>query len=368
MRIAAFGVGSQPDVTHPAKPGVLLVNLGTPDAPETPEVRRYLRQFLIDERVLDINAFARWCLVNLIIAPTRGPKSAEAYKKVWLDRGSPLLVHGRDLTEVVRTRLPEFEVELAMRYGNPSIDAGLTKLRDAGCDELVIMPLYPQYASSSTGSSLDAVYRAASKLWNTPFFSVVPPFYDHPGFIDAFVEVAKPKLDEQKPDHLLFSFHGLPVRHLQKSDPSGSHCWASDSCCDTIVSANRNCYRAQCFVTARMIAERLGMDESDYTICFQSRLSDGWVTPYTDDVLVEVAKKGVKNLAVMCPAFVADCLETIEEIGMRAEEDFTEAGGERLELIPSLNATPTWADAVASMVREAAGTRRLRVLSESAAQ
>lgn len=330
--------------------GLLLLNLGTPDAPRAPEVRRYLRQFLSDPRVIDINPVARWLLLNLIILPIRPAKSAEAYQKVWTDEGSPLLVYGQALRDAVAERLDSTPVVLAMRYGNPSIAHGLDQLRAQGCDELVVLPLFPQYASSSTGSAIEAVYREVAERWNTPFIRVVPPFYEDAGFIDAFAQIGRPILDELDPQHVLMSFHGLPERHMVKSDDSGRHCLASDNCCDAIGPDNRNCYRAQCFSTARALAKQLELSDDDYSVSFQSRLGrTPWIKPYTDEVLVELAKKGVERLAVYCPAFVADCLETLEEIGMRADEDFRAAGGKRLVLVPSLNAHPAWADAVVQL-------------------
>ena len=344
----------------PSPIGVLLVNLGTPDAPHAPEVRRYLRQFLSDPRVLDISPVGRWMLLNLVILPLRPARSAEAYRKIWRADGSPLLVYSRALAEQVRAALPDMQVELAMRYGNPSITAGLTALRDRGCDRIVVFPLYPQYAASSTGSTVEAVYRAAAGLWNTPYLTIVPPFYDDPGFIDAFAEVGAPVLAELRPDHVLYSFHGLPERHMHKSDVSGTHCLRSAECCAEIVAANRHCYRAQCFSTARALSARLGLAPETTTVSFQSRLGRAvWIRPYTDIVLPELARRGVRRVAVFCPAFVADCLETLEEIGIRAEEDFKKAGGESLRLIPSLNAHPTWVRAAADLVREAAPRRSL---------
>ena len=348
----------------PSPIGVLLVNLGTPDAPQAPEVRRYLRQFLSDPRVLDISPVGRWMLLNLIILPLRPARSAEAYRKVWRADGSPLLVYSRALTEQVRAALPDMQVELAMRYGNPSITAGLTALRDRGCDRIVVFPLYPQYAASSTGSTVEAVYRAAAGLWNTPYLTIVPPFYDDPGFIDAFAEVGAPVLAELQPDHVLYSFHGLPERHMHKSDMSGTHCLRSAECCAEIVAANRHCYRAQCFSTARALSARLGLAPETTTVSFQSRLGRAvWIRPYTDIVLPELARRGVRRVAVFCPAFVADCLETLEEIGIRAEEDFKKAGGESLRLIPSLNAHPAWVRAAADLVREAAPRRSLPLVT-----
>jgi len=337
--------------------GVLLVNLGTPDAPRAPDVRRYLREFLSDPRVLDIGALPRKALLELVILPRRPAASAAAYEKVWTDAGSPLLVFGEALRDAVAERLPPgFVVKLAMRYGQPSIAAGLAALREAGCDRLVVFPLYPHYASSSTGSTLEAIYRAAASEWNTPYLTIVPPFYDDARFVDSFTTVARPVLDDLAPDHVLFSYHGLPERHIRKSDPTGTHCLASEQCCDAIVAANRNCYRAQCYATTRALARSLGLAPERHGTSFQSRLGrTPWIRPYTDVVLPELAARGVRRLAVLCPAFVADCLETLEEIGLRARADFLAAGGEELRLVPSLNATPTWVDAVTNMVLQAAG-------------
>lgn len=350
----------------PSRVGILLVNLGTPDAPQAPEVRRYLREFLSDPRVIDINPVGRWLLLNLIILPTRPKQSAEAYRKVWGVDGSPLLVNGRALRDAVDRRLPELPVELAMRYGNPSIAAGLDRLHAAGCDHLVVLPLFPQYASSSTGSAVEKVYQEAGQRWNTPFITVVPPFYDDLRFVEAFAQVGQPVLDELSPDHVLMSFHGLPERHMVKSDDSGHHCLRNEDCCAKVGDHNRNCYRAQCFATAHALAGRLGLPPDQWSVSFQSRLGrDPWIKPYTDEVLVELAKAGTKRMAVFCPAFVADCLETLEEIGMRAQEDFQAAGGERLELVPSLNAHPAWVDAVIGMLEEALppGARRQKAAS-----
>jgi ferrochelatase len=341
--------------------GVLLVNLGTPDAPQTAEVRRYLREFLSDPRVIDINPVVRWFILNLFILPMRPRRSAEAYRKVWTDEGSPLLVHGNALLDGVRKQLsePDFHVELAMRYGNPSMKSGMQKLLDRGCDQLVVFPLYPQFASSTTGSTVEHAWRVASELWNTPFINVVPAFYDDPRFVEAFVQVARKQLDELDPDHVLFSFHGLPERHIRKSDPSGKHCLATEDCCASMCEANRNCYRAQCFATARAIAVKLGLDDAKFDVAFQSRLGrDPWIQPYTDETVKGLPKKGRKRLAVFCPAFVADCLETIEEIGMEARDLFLEGGGEDFALIESLNAHQAWIDAVVSLTRDCVNTRR----------
>ena len=338
------------------KAGILVVNLGSPDAPTAPAVRRYLKQFLSDPRVLDINGALRWALLNGVILPTRPRKSAEAYRTIWSEEGSPLLVHGRALVSALQHELAPHEVILAMRYGNPSIASGLKTLRARGCDELVIFPLYPQYASSSTGSTLEEVYRCLAAEWNTPSVKVVPPYYDDPGFLDAFAALGRPLIDSFQPDHILFSFHGLPERHMLKSDESGDHCLKRSGCCATICEANRNCYSAQCYATTAGLVERLKLPPERYTVCFQSRLGrTPWIQPYTDELLIEQAKRGAKRLLVFCPAFTADCLETLEEIGIRAEEDFKEAGGEALRLVPSLNASTPWVSAASALIRRTAG-------------
>ncbi|HVG57530.1 MAG TPA: ferrochelatase [Hyalangium sp.] len=341
------------------KKGVLLVNLGTPDGPEPGPVRRYLREFLSDPRVLDIHPVGRWLLLNFVILPVRPAKSGEAYQKVWMKEGSPLLVHSRALAAAVAERLRgEYEVELAMRYGNPSLPDAVKALRARGVKEFILLPLYPQEATSSTSSTVARAYEVLAEPWDALPMRVVPAFHDHPGFLDAFAEVARPVIAEARADHVLFSYHGLPERHMRKSDPSGQHCLASASCCEVLTDVNRHCYRAQCFATTRALAERLGLAPGGYTISFQSRLGrTPWIKPYTDLVLPELAQKGVKRLAVMCPAFVADCLETLEEVGLRAREQFLESGGESLTLVPSLNAHPAWVDAVVRLVRETDGAR-----------
>jgi len=336
--------------------GLVLCNLGTPDDPSPGAVRRYLREFLADPRVLDINAVGRWLLLNLIILPTRPKKSAAAYQQIWGERGSPLLWHSQDLVAAVRQRLGAgWAVELAMRYQKPSIASAMEALRAAGADRIVFFPLYPQYSASSTGSSIDEAFRVASRPWVTPTLSFIEPFYDDPGFIRAFAERGAPLLAADKPDHVLFSFHGLPERHMHKADDTGRHCLASAGCCDAIVPANRHCYRAQCFATARALAARLGLPAEAWSISFQSRLGrTPWILPHTDRVLPELVAQGKKRVVVFCPAFVADCLETLEEIGIRAKRDFLAAGGDSLTLVPSLNATPAWVDAVVGLVRRQA--------------
>ena len=344
--------------------GLLLINLGTPDEPTTSAVRRYLREFLGDPRVLDINAVGRALLLHLVILPRRPAKSAEAYRSIWdKDRGSPLLYHSQDVAAAVGTKLGDrWQVELAMRYGSPSIEAGLAALERAQVDRIVVLPLFPQYASSSTGSANARVMELAQARWNVPALDFVPAFFDDPGFLGAFAKVAEPVLRDFKQDHLLFSFHGLPVRQIEKTDTTRTHCFQSETCCDTL--ANPNCYRAQSFATARGIAKLLALPADGYTVCFQSRLGrTPWIQPYTDVLLDELPKRGIKRLAVMCPAFVADCLETLEEIGMRAKAQWKAAGGEDLVLVPSLNATAPWVDALVGMAERHAARKSLPTIT-----
>ncbi len=334
--------------------GLLLINVGTPESPSPSDVRVYLRQFLSDPRVLDTNPVLRWLVLNFIILPRRPRASGAAYAKIWSERGSPLLFHSRDLVERVQERVGRnVAVVLGMRYGQPSIASALEALRDLRVDRVVVFPLYPQYSSAATGSSIEEVCRAASELWCVPSLQFVPPFFDHPAFIDSCAEVARPYVERSTAEKVFFSFHGLPERHVRKSDDTGKHCLASDGCCDRMVEANRNCYRAQCFATARLLAERLGVPEDRRIVCFQSRLGrDPWIRPYTDLVIADEARRGVKRALILSPAFVADCLETIEELGIRGAEAFRAAGGESLELVPSLNAGGRWADAVVRIACE----------------
>jgi len=359
----ALRIVGQPEGSSPATPrtAVVLMNVGTPDAPTTPAVRRYLRQFLSDPRVLDMNAVGRFLLLNLVILPLRPRKSAAAYREVWTPQGSPLLVHTQALAGRVASLLPDARVLVGMRYGNPSLAAALDKLHKAGCERVAVLPLFPHYSPSSGGSALEGAYTLAARMWNVPNLAAVPPFFDDPGFIDAFAAKGQPVIADLEADYVLFSFHGVPERQIEKSDesPAGQrHCLAAADCCATITMANRNCYRAQCYATARLIAGKLGLgpEGGRWSVSFQSRLGrTQWIRPYTDEVLPELAKKGVKRVAVYCPAFVADCLETLEEIGIRAKEDFAAAGGDDLRLIPSLNDDPGWVRVAARLVRQSVG-------------
>jgi ferrochelatase len=336
--------------------GLLLLNLGTPDAPRTREVRRYLREFLSDPRVLDVPAVARFLLLHLVILPRRPRQSAAAYRKVWRSDGSPLLAHGRALQAALTEELgPSWSVELGMRYGEPSTAGAVTSLLRR-VDRLVVLPLYPHAAASSTGSSLAKLFEVLGERWDVPPIAVVPPFHSEPAFVRAFAEVGRPVLDGARPDHVLFSFHGLPERHVRRSDPTGATCLASETCCDVLGPANAGCYRAQCFATARLLAVEIGLAVGAHSVTFQSRLGrTPWIRPYTDHAVSKLAGQGVKRLVVFCPGFVADCLETLEEIGLRLREQFLAEGGEELALVPSLNAHPSWVTAAAELARRTAG-------------
>jgi ferrochelatase len=307
--------------------------------------------------VIDIHPIGRWLLLNLVILPRRPRVSAAAYQKIWTDRGSPLLVHSMELARLVARELDgEMEVELGMRYGQPSLAVALDRLRKKGVRELTAIPLYPQGAASSTGSSLARLYELLKEIWDPLPAKIAGPFFADPDFLDAFAQVARPVLDTARPEYVLFSFHGLPERQVRKSDPTASHCLSSASCCEQLGPSNRDCYRAQSFFTARNLAQRLGLPPDRFTVSFQSRLGrTPWIKPYTDLLLLELARRGLKRLAVICPSFVADCLETLEEIGIRGRESFLAAGGEELALIPCLNTHPAWRDAVVKLARRASG-------------
>lgn len=332
--------------------GILLINLGTPAAPTEGAVRSYLAEFLNDPRVLDIPAVPRALLLYGAILPFRPRQSAHAYRKIWTPQGSPLLVAGEALAEALRAKV-QAPVALAMRYGQPSIRAGLESLTRAGVDVVVAAPLFPQYSSAATGSAIEKLLHEAARLYNVPAIRVVAPFYDHPAFLRAFAAGTRDRLHQFRADHVLMSFHGLPVRQVRKGDPSGAHCYRSSGCCDAVGAANAYCYRAQCYATARGLARELTLEEGRWEVAFQSRLGRvPWIEPYADRRVVELAQRGVKRLAVACPAFVADCLETLEEIGLRARESFLAHGGEAFELLPCPNAHPAWVDALAQLLEE----------------
>jgi ferrochelatase len=335
-----------------SKRALLLVNLGTPDSTEVGDVRRYLREFLGDPDVISLPAPIRFLLLEGIILRTRPRKSAEAYAKIWTDRGSPLMWHSVDLVERVKPKLADgTTVSLAMRYGSPSLHDALKALKNDGVDDVTVFPLYPQYSRASTKTVITKLELEAKRLGYAPKLSWVPAFYNAPEFIDAFADNGKKAMAAFPDATILMSFHGYPERYLREDDPSHSHCLKRADCCDVAVDANRDCYKHQCEVTAKDLIDKLGVKREDVIVCYQSRLQDSWVKPFTDVVVTDAAKRGVKRLLVFCPAFVADCLETLEEIALRADEDFREAGGEALKLVPSLNSDPAWADAVVALAR-----------------
>ena len=334
--------------------GVVLINLGTPDAPTPRAVRRYLREFLSDPRVIDISAPARWLLLNAIILPFRPRRSAHAYAQIWTDAGSPLLIHTTKLAEELERSLgPRFVVRVAMRYGSPSIESALDGLRAARTSQIVAVPLFPQYASASTGTALDKLYRIAGRALTVPHVRVAPPFYAHEGFVRATAAIAAPILAARGPEHVVMSYHGLPERQVTAADETQRYCLAREDCCAAIGESNHMCYRAQCFATSRAIAAALRLAPGSYTVAFQSRLGrTPWIGPATDEVIVQLAGRGVRKLAVLCPSFVSDCLETLEEIGLRGREQWLAAGGEELTLVPCVNAHPEWVAGLSRIVRE----------------
>jgi ferrochelatase len=343
-------------MSPPKRIGVLLLNLGTPDSRRVSDVRRYLREFLSDPNVIDISAPLRWLLLRLVILPFRSPRSARAYASIWTEEGSPLLVHSRALRTAVADALGEpYVVALGMRYGSPSIEEALGQLDRAQLDRILVLPLFPQFAVSSTGSALEKTRDVGRRMKELPPLVTLGPFYDDPEFVSAFAEVARPEIEDFAPDHVVMSFHGLPERQVRRADATGRHCLASETCCAAVGPENRDCYRAQSFATARAVAAALGLGEERFTVAFQSRLGrTPWIPPHTDRVLGELAARGIRRVAVMCPSFVADCLETLEEIGIRGREMFRAAGGEDLRLIRSLNADPGWVEALVARLKSAA--------------
>lgn len=322
------------------KTGVLLINLGTPDSPSVGDVRSYLSQFLNDPRVIDIPWLLRKILVNLIIVPFRAPKSAKIYKKLWTANGSPLLYYSQRVKELLQEDLGiEYEVFLAMRYKNPSITAVMEEMRKKNFSRIVVLPLFPQYASASTGSAHEEVMRVLSKWWVIPDVSFVSQYYDHPTFIRGIAEIGK-KYTHEKFDHVLFSYHGLPERQVDKVYEEGL--CADHNCDNEITDENKFCYKATCYATTRMLATALNIPQEKYTVCFQSRLDEKWLKPFSDKIVEECAKKGMKNILIFSPAFTADCLETIIEIGDEYQEIFKENGGEKVQLVESLNDHPLW--------------------------
>jgi ferrochelatase len=330
--------------------GALLVNLGSPNSTSVKDVRAYLDEFLMDERVIDTPYLLRAFVVKGIILNTRPKKSAEAYKKIWWKEGSPLIVLSERLHKKVSEKV-DIPVELAMRYGNPSIENGIKNLAAKGITEIYLIPLYPQYAMATTETIVVLANKIVKKQFPNIKITDLPAFYNQPDYVDVLSNSIQKHLNKTNPDHLLFSYHGVPERHIKKSDVTKSHCKIDGSCCNTPSAAHEFCYRHQCYETTKLVAKKLNLQEGFYSTSFQSRLGrDPWLQPYTDQTIDEFAKKGIKNLAVVTPAFVSDCLETLEEIGMEANHSFKENGGKEFSTIPCLNDDDAWAETLSNWI------------------
>ena len=329
--------------------GVLLIQLGTPLSATVTDVRKYLSEFLNDPRVIDIPYLLRKFLVNIIIVPFRAPKSTKIYQQMWTQEGSPLLIYSEKVQRKLQEKLGDnFKVELAMRYQSPSMDAVLERMKKDNYKRIIVLPLFPQYASASTGSAIDKTLKIISKWWVIPELSIINQFYDDEGYIASFAEIGKSyKINDY--DHILFSYHGLPERQVDKVHNDGKPC-SAHNCENEITEENKFCYKAVCYATTRLLAERLSIPKEKYTVSFQSRLDEKWLKPFSDKVIVEQAKKGAKKLLVFSPAFVADCLETIVEIGIEYQHLFVKNGGEKVQLVESLNDSPQWIDTLKNMV------------------
>ena len=334
------------------KKGVLLVNLGSPESPEPKDVKKYLGEFLMDERVIDVPLWARTLLVKGIILNTRPKASAKAYKKIWWDDGSPLIVLSEQLQEKVQeqTVLP---VALAMRYGSMTIKKGLQELVDKGVGEVFLIPLYPQFAMATTETILVLAEEIRQAHFSNLKIESLPAFYNDPEYIEVLANSIKSHLKDKDYEHLLFSYHGVPERHIRKSDITKSHCAIDGSCCKTPSKAHEFCYRHQCFEVTRLVGEKLNLNEEAFSTSFQSRLGfDPWLQPYTDRTIERLGKKGIKNMAIVTPAFVSDCLETLEEIAMEGEEIFHEVGGENFTTVPCLNTDSGWVSLLSKWINE----------------
>ena len=338
--------------------GVLLLNTGTPKKAEKKHVARYLHQFLMDPRVIDLPWIIRWPLVHGLIIPARLKSSTEAYQAIWTNGASPLSIHSQALKNALAEQLNSsdsthrYVVELGMRYGEPSIPSAVEQLEKAQCDEWIILPLFPQYASASTGSAIEAVLKCMG--WNIPSFQIKNHFYHYPGFINAYAKIISDTTSLNKPDSfLLFSYHGLPERHIEKSQCTHHNtCYQTEKSCPIASTNHPFCYRAQCFLTSKLLADKLALDPQHYATAFQSRLGKTpWIKPYSDHYLASLIQQGIKHLNVVCPSFVADCLETLEEIGIRLKSQWHTLGGESFTLIPCLNSHEMWVHSFAEYIR-----------------
>lgn len=332
--------------------GVLLVNLGSPASTDPKDVKKYLDEFLMDERVIDLPFLVRALLVKGIILNTRPKKSAEAYSKIWWEEGSPLIVLSRKLQDKIDeyTSVP---IALAMRYGEPSIKTGLQELHDKGVDEVLLIPLYPQYAMATVETILVLAEELRAEHFPQMQFTTVPPFYNHPDYIRVLSESIREHLEGKEYEHLLFSYHGVPKRHIRKSDITNGHCKMDGKCCATPSPAHKYCYRHQCVEVTRLVGEYLELEDGTYSSSFQSRLGfDPWLTPYTDRTIEKFGLGGTKKMAIVTPAFVSDCLETLEEIAMEGEEIFHETGGKEFHVIPCLNTREDWVKVLSRWIDE----------------
>lgn len=329
-----------------------MVNLGSPDSTDPKDVKKYLGEFLMDERVIDFPLWARTLLVKGIILNTRPKKSAEAYSKIWWEKGSPLIVLSEMLQEKVSEKV-DVPIVLAMRYGSPSMMQGLQKLNDMGVDEVLIFPLYPQFAMATTETILVLAEEIRAAHFPHMRFSDIPAFYNKPEYIEVLSRSIEEKIKDLDFEKLVFSYHGVPERHIRKSDVTKSHCKIDGTCCKTASAAHQFCYRHQCYETTRQVAEKLDLKEGTYFTSFQSRLGfDPWLQPYTDRTIERFGKEGIKKMAIVTPAFVSDCLETLEEIAMEGEEIFHEMGGKEFTTIPCLNDRDDWAHVVATWIND----------------
>lgn len=327
------------------KRGLLLINLGTPNSPDTSSVKSYLREFLTDKRVIDLPALLRYVLVYFFILPFRSRRSARAYQSIWTKQGSPLLLHSHNLVDALQKELgSEQVIALGMRYGKPSIETALNQLKN--CESITILPLYPHYSSAANGSSIAEAMRIL-RTWNRiPSINIISDFFQHPAYLKAQAELIKPYLQDDT--HVLFSYHGIPERHITKNSCQ-SICTES---CPALADSLHGCYRAQCHQSSRLLAEELSLPMNNYSTAFQSRLGKTpWIKPYTDQILEELVSKKIKKLIIVCPSFVADCLETLEEIGIRLKQQWLTHGGEELVIVPSMNTNPFWVQSIMTLAQ-----------------
>lgn len=332
-----------------SKTAVLLLNVGTPDSPDTFKVRKYLSEFLNDKRVIDIPWLLRKLLVNFIIVPFRASRSAKLYQKLWTENGSPLLFHGVSLQKKLQQKLgEEYIVEFATNYGRPNINEVVKKVLKQNVNRIIAFPLFPQYASSTTGSAIEKLLKLLSSKYNIPAITTIVQYYDNPLYLEAMVSLIS-NYDYQSFDHIIISYHGLPLNQVNKSH-YGKAC-EHYNCIIAVTEQNQYCYHASCYATSRLLAEKLNLDESRYTVCFQSRITKNWLSPFTDEVITTLAKEGKKRLLVICPSFTADNLETTIEIGHEYKNLFLQNGGTKLTLVESLNDSELWVDAIGEMVK-----------------